>query len=81
VDLFACEIVTLCRVGTIVQLVPHLVEAHQRLSGCNAPEQPTPASWQQVDFGHSSSQEDDFTAFEHNTKDLESLEAGVGSST
>jgi hypothetical protein len=78
VDLFACEIVTLCRVGTIAQLATRLINAHQKLSeGMTTPGQLAESPWQQVDFGRFSSQEDYFTVFEHNTKDLQVLEADV----
>ena len=77
VDLFACEIVTLCRVGTIAQLATRLINAHHTLREGTPPKQVTGIPWQQVDFGRFTSQEDYFTVFEHNTKDLEILEADV----
>jgi hypothetical protein len=74
VDLFACEIMTLCRVGTISALIPRLIGAHKSLSGfghvyeADAVGQP---------IGRFTSQEQYFPVFDNNAKDLEVLEADV----
>jgi hypothetical protein len=75
VDLFGCEIVTLCRVGTIVDLVPKLIAAHEKLSSSA----PAPASGhqQEIGLGRFTSQENYFPVFEGNNKDLQILEADV----
>jgi hypothetical protein len=75
VDLFGCEIVTLCRVGTIVDLVPKLIAAHAKLSSSA----PAPASGhqQEIGLGRFTSQENYFPVFEGNNKDLQILEADV----
>jgi len=75
VDLFGCEIVTLCRVGTIVDLVPKLIAAHAKLSSSA----PAPASGhqQEISLGRFTSQENYFPVFEGNNKDLQILEADV----
>ena len=75
VDLFGCEIVTLCRVGTIVDLVPKLIAAHEKLSS----PAPAPASGhqQEIGLGRFTSQENYFPVFEGNNKDLQILEADV----
>jgi hypothetical protein len=77
VDLFACEIITLCRVGTIAQLATRLIDAHRRLCGDATPKQLAGLPWQQLDLGRFASQENYFVVFEHNTQDLQILEADV----
>lgn len=76
VDLFACEIVTLCRVGTIMDVVPRLIMAHQALTA-SAPGEPSNASGQDISFGRFTSQENYFPVFDGNSKDLQVLEADV----
>jgi hypothetical protein len=76
VDLFACEIVTLCRVGTIVDLVPKLIAAHEKLSS-SAPADPPSGHQQDISLGRFTSQENYFPVFEGNNKDLQILEADV----
>jgi hypothetical protein len=76
VDLFACEIVTLCRVGTIVDLVPKLIAAHEKLSR-SASADPSSNHQQEVGLGRFTSQENYFPVFEGNNKDLQILEADV----
>jgi hypothetical protein len=76
VDLFACEIVTLCRVGTIMDVVPRLIMAHQALTA-SAPGEPPNASAQDISFGRFTSQENYFPVFDGNSKDLQVLEADV----
>jgi hypothetical protein len=74
VDLFA--IVTLCRVGTIMELVPRLIAAHRKLSESITVEPPN-ASGQDLNLGRFTSQENYFPVFDGNTKDLQVLEADV----
>lgn len=73
VDLFACEIGTLCRVGTIFDIGNQYVERYHEPSaengGCPQHEQAP-----QHDFV---SQEDYFPVFQSNSRDLQSLEASV----
>jgi len=73
VDLFACEIATLCRVGTIVDLVRHFTDMFAATTGAPAAvgAAPVPA------IDHFSSQESYFPVFDATIKDLQSLEAGV----
>jgi hypothetical protein len=82
VDLFACEIVTLCRVGTIVDIIPNLIDKYgtigligqnmTSLTGSNPP-----ASGQSSNISRFNSQEEYFPVFQSNSKDLEILEAPV----
>jgi hypothetical protein len=76
VDLFACEIVTLCRVGTIVDLVPKLIAAHEKLFS-SAPADTPGGHQQDISLGRFTSQENYFPVFEGNNKDLQILEADV----
>jgi hypothetical protein len=80
VDLFACEIVTLCRVGTIMEVVPRLIRAREHLSApsgaVDSPNTPH-APQQDIKLGRFTSQENYFPVFEQNTKDLQVLEADV----
>jgi hypothetical protein len=72
VDLFACEIDTLCRVALVVDSVPRAIGAFRHGSpGRNAAgNSATPTS-------HFTSEENYFPVFENNTRDLQSLEARV----
>jgi hypothetical protein len=76
VDLFACEIVTLCRVGTIMDVVPRLITAHQNLT-TSARGEAHNASGQDINFGRFISQENYFPVFDGNSRDLQILEADV----
>ena len=80
VDLFACEIATLCRVGTIFNVGQQRVETWRRIderktmdpqtrSITRSPRSPAP--------GNYVSQEDYFPIFDANSQDLETLEALV----
>jgi len=73
VDLFACEIATLCRVGTVVDMVKHFADMFPAAAGApaSAGRAPAPA------IDHFSSQEGYFPVFDATIKDLQSLEAGV----
>ena len=77
VDLFACEIVTICRVGTIMEVVQRLIMEHERLSKTSAPVEVPDTSQQEMNLGRFTSQENYFPVFEQNAKDLEVLEADV----
>jgi hypothetical protein len=72
VDLFACEIDTLCRVALVVDSVPRSIGVFQNGSparnGAGNAELPTPRF---------TSEENYFPVFENNTRDLQSLEARV----
>jgi hypothetical protein len=72
VDLFACEIDTLCRVALVVDSVPRAIGAFQHGSpGRSAAGNSAPAT------SHFTSEENYFPVFENNTGDLQSLEARV----
>jgi hypothetical protein len=66
VDLFACEIGTLCRVGTIFDIGRRYVEEYDR-----RPSQKTSSS------GSFVSKEEYFPVFDNNSRDLQLLEASV----
>jgi hypothetical protein len=72
VDIFACEIATLCRVGTIVDLVPRLVKTFNELKE----EAPSSNPGEQVahDFD---SHENYEPVFDNNARDLQVLDALV----
>ena len=76
VDLFASEIISLCRVAAIMEVVPRLIQAHGRLTGQLAAETPG-APQQEFKFGRFTSTENYFPVFEGNTTDLQALEADV----
>ncbi|MBV8121102.1 MAG: hypothetical protein JO081_14335 [Alphaproteobacteria bacterium] len=75
VDLFACEIATLCRVAAVVDMVPHYIDLFH--SG------PHPAEHDGIDAGmptvstRFTSQESYFPVFDASVKDLQQLEADV----
>ena len=74
VDLFACEIATLCRVGAVVEMVQRYIELFQR-----GP-QGTPHVIDgelPADTSRFTSQESYFPVFESSVKDLQTLEADV----
>jgi|GEM_PF-1681629 len=74
VDLFACEIVTLCRVGTVVEFIPNMLTQYNSIG--SAPEKPATSEHppQALRFN---SDENYFPVFESNSKDLQILEADV----
>ncbi|HEV2954793.1 MAG TPA: hypothetical protein VGX95_01625 [Xanthobacteraceae bacterium] len=74
VDLFACEIATLCRVGTVVKFFPNMLTQYNSIG--SAPKQPVPSEHpaQALRF---SSEENYFPVFETNSRDLQILEADV----
>lgn len=93
VDLFACEISTLCRVtlvtDTVGRLMARIERAGKANSGCTSPaaeskpEVPKPGEQTNNDRPHAplvmqfTSAENYFPVFEGNTRDLQSLEARV----
>jgi hypothetical protein len=76
VDIFACEIATLCRVGTIVDLVPRLVATFEGLGASVAPEQAPVEHDQRItqDFDPHENYE---PVFDNNARDLQVLDALV----
>jgi hypothetical protein len=75
VDIFACEIATLCRVGTIVDLVPRLVATFDALDDGAAPVADKPAPEVIIhDFDPHESYE---PVFDSNARDLQVLDALV----
>jgi hypothetical protein len=73
VDLFACEIATLCRVGTLFNVGQQRVQTWRRIGERNITDPQTPSAA----TGDYVSQEDYFPIFDANSQDLESLEALV----
>ena len=69
VDLFACEISTLCRVGTIFDIGKRYVDTYDR--------GPTPARPSAAASDKFVSQEEYFPVFDSNSRDLQQLEASV----
>jgi hypothetical protein len=74
VDLFACEIAILCRVGTVVDFIPNMIAQYNSIGAkplkATQPEVPQ----QPLRFN---SEEDYFPVFGANAKDLQVLEANV----
>jgi hypothetical protein len=72
IDLFGCEIVTLCRVGTIFDIGTRYIGTYKGRAGSNddAPEKRAPGD-------NYTSQEDYFPIFDNNSSDLQLLEALV----
>ena len=80
VDLFACEIATLCRVGTIFNVGQQRVETWRRIDERKTMDSQTrsiPRSPRSPAPGNYVSQEDYFPIFDANSQDLETLEALV----
>jgi hypothetical protein len=73
VDLFACEIDTLCRVTTVIDTVHRRVQMVLGSAGSTA----IPADPGHFASSRFSSQENYFPVFESNNRDLQSLEADV----
>ena len=76
VDLFACEISTLCRVALVTDTVNRLKERIERAATA-LPAPPTGEARNPADALQFSSTENYFPVFEGNTRDLQSLEARV----
>jgi hypothetical protein len=75
VDLFACEIATLCRVAAVVDMVPRYIALFE---GGPQTAQPRDLDGDMpVDGSHFTSQESYFPVFESSVKDLQPLEADV----
>jgi hypothetical protein len=72
VDLFACEISTLCRVATVVETARRYVDNFER-----GPSAEGRTSSPSVSANQFTSQESYFPVFENNTRDLQTLEARV----
>ncbi len=76
VDLFACEIATLCRVAAVVDMVPRYIALFY--AGPAAPEQPQAIDGDMpADGARFTSQESYFPVFDSSVKDLQALEADV----
>ena len=75
VDLFACEIATLCRVAAVVDMVPRYI-ALFRGGPQTAPQQNIDGD-KPIDGAHFTSQESYFPVFDSSVKDLQQLEADV----
>jgi hypothetical protein len=73
VDLFACEISTLCRVATVLDSVRRYVERYN----LGPPHRPAPGGRDRPPARPFSSQENYFPVFEGGAKDLQTLEARV----
>ena len=72
IDLFGCEIGTLCRVGTVLDVGTRYVCAYER--GADAKDD---LAEKRAPFDKYTSQENYFPIFEHNSNDLQLLEALV----
>lgn len=73
VDLFACEISTLCRVTTVVRSVKRYIDQYNQ----GPPADPAVAGAPPSPARQFTSQESYFPVFESNTRDLQTLEARV----
>lgn len=74
VDLFACEIATLCRVATVTDMVPRYIRLFQNGPG---DAQPVERDGDMPADDRFTSQEHYFPVFEASVRDLQQLEAGV----
>jgi len=74
VDLFACEIATLCRVAIVVEMVQRFVD---QFHGDAATQAAAPEQDSMPVGGSFTSQESYFPVFDASVKDLQSLEANV----
>jgi hypothetical protein len=74
VDLFACEIATLCRVGTVVEFIPNMIAQYNAAGATSKKAAQSEVSAQALRFN---SEENYFPVFESNAKDLQILEADV----
>jgi hypothetical protein len=73
VDLFACEISTLCRIATVVDTVRRYVDMFDQ----GPPAEPADSGGPRVPAHPFTSQENYFPVFDSNTRDLQMLEARV----
>jgi hypothetical protein len=74
VDLFACEIVTLCRVGTVVEFIQNMIAQYSSIGVTQKKPVHSEHPPQALRF---SSEENYFPVFETNCRDLQILEADV----
>jgi hypothetical protein len=70
IDLFGCEIATICRVGTIFDIGEYYVRAYKGQAGAQDDSTKTAGSFEKY-----TSQEDYFPIFDKNSSDLQLLEA------
>jgi hypothetical protein len=77
VDLFACEISTLCRVATVLDTVGRLMDRVERAETAKPDEQVSNSRANSPLTMQFTSSENYFPVFEGNTRDLQSLEARV----
>ena len=75
VDLFACEIATLCRVAAVVDMVPRYIALFREGPEASQPHKSTREI--PVDGGRFTSQEEYFPVFGSSVRDLQQLEAEV----
>lgn len=75
VDLFACEIATLCRVAAVVDMVPRYTRLFR--TGPQIAQAPNIDGEMPTDLRHFTSQESYFPVFDSSVKDLQQLEADV----
>ena len=75
VDLFACEIATLCRVAAVVDMVPRYIRLYE--TGPQAVQARDIDGDMPADSGRFTSQESYFPVFDSSVKDLQQLEAHV----
>ncbi len=75
VDLFACEIATLCRVAAVVDMVPRYTRLFR--TGPQIAQAPGIDGEMPTDLRHFTSQESYFPVFDSSVKDLQQLEADV----
>lgn len=73
VDLFACEIATLCRVAAVVDTARRSIDTFSQ----GPPEESSGSSGLQMPGHHFTSQENYFPVFESNSRDLQALDAKV----
>lgn len=76
VDLFACEIATLCRVGTVFDIGAHYIELYEQETHPSAIK-PRSTSRVPTEPTNFVSQEQYFPVFDSNSRDLQLLEARV----
>jgi hypothetical protein len=77
VDLFACEVSTLCRVVTVIDAVPRIIERFKRAEEIAHADQAAPAPAAHGALPQFASQEEYFPVFAGNARDLQTLEARV----
>ena len=73
VDLFACEITTLCRVCAVIDLTRHYVQAFNADLGTSGPPDPATIARIRSAFAHFDASENYTPVFDQNAKDLQVL--------